>query len=238
MIIHEPETTLENNEVILSARVETDNHAVTFPQSLWYAYPEHYQSNISLRSDTFLAALVLIAQVLGEDLHLKGETSPRLLYGMEQYQQLFHAWNPGLFKQVQLSSEKITHAPPPKYPDQYIAPFSGGVDLFFTLHQALFPEPGLSSWPVTYGLFIHGSPDIALAYADKYQVLAKRYTQLFAELGLELVTIHTNLMQFSAHLIPFGLFLEPPLISTRWGLPRFFLESASRPGKLTSDIEI
>jgi hypothetical protein len=60
---------------------------------------------------------------------------------------------------------------------------------------------------------MHGSPDISLVYEDKYRILAEQYARMYAELGLELITARTNLMQFSAHRIPFVSFLEAPTVS-------------------------
>jgi hypothetical protein len=213
MIIHEPEVKLANGEVVLSARVEVDNPAVTLPETLWYAFPERCQVYISRRADPFLCALLLVSQALGENLCLRGHTSPRLLYGTTEYQRIFHAWNPALFKMIEISASNTSPAPPPRQKDQYASPFSGGVDSFFTLYQSLFPQEGRAAWPLTHGLFMQGSPDIPLAYPDKYRILSKRYTRLYQELGLELITARTNLMQFSAHRIPFESFLEVPLIS-------------------------
>jgi hypothetical protein len=213
MIIHEPEIRLENGEVLLSARVETHNHPGELPETVWYAYPDRYQDLVSLRSDAFLIALAPIAQVLGENLRIRGEVSPRLLYGVNECQQVFQGWAPAVFKHAEINADKISHAPPPLVKDQHASLFSGGVDSFFTLYQGLFPEPGLAIMPLTHGLFMQGSPDIPLAYPDKYRILSERYARLYAGLGLELITARTNLMQFSAHRIPFVLFLEAPTIS-------------------------
>jgi len=212
MIIHEPEITLENGEVLLSARVESGS-AVDLPPALWYAYPEHYQGLVSPRADAFLIALAPIAQALGENLEIKGEVSPRLLYGVNECQQVFHGWDAGLFKPIEIVAQKISHAPPALVKNKFASLFSGGVDSFFTLHHGLFPESGWAVMPLTHGLFMQGSPDIPLAYPDKFRILSDRYTRLYTSLGLELITARTNIMQFSAHRIPFVLFLEAPTVS-------------------------
>jgi hypothetical protein len=218
MIVHEPQISLQDGEVLLSARVETDHPTANIPEVLWYAFPERYQEHLSLRADPFLSALVLVAQAMGENLHLHGETSPRLLYGVTEYQQIFHHWNPALYKRIEITASKISPAPPSRVKDQYLSPFSGGVDSFFTLHQSLFPEPGQAAWPLTHGLFMQGSTDIPLAYPDKYRILSERYTRLYGALGLELITARTNLMQFSAHHVPFESFLEAPIVSCAMAL--------------------
>jgi hypothetical protein len=218
MIIHEPEITVENGEALLSARVETTNSAVDLPKTLWFAYPLKFQGDLSLRADAFLTALLLIAQTLGEDLHLKGEVSPRLLYGANEYQQIFHYWDPSKYQRIQITTDRITPAPPPRLKDQYVSLFSGGVDSFFTLYQGLYPQEGFPTYPLTHGLFMHGSADIPLAYEEKYQIIAQRFSRLYADLGLELITARSNIMQFSAHRIPFVSFLEAPTVSCAMGL--------------------
>jgi hypothetical protein len=213
MIIHEPEISLENGEVLLSARIETSNRSAGLPDTLWYAFPERYHRFVSRRADPFLTALILVAQTMGESLHLKGETSPRLLLGMNEYLQIFHHWDPTVYQRIEITSDKITPAPPALVKDQYASLFSGGVDSFFTLHQSMYPKVGQAEFPLTHGLFMQGSADIPLALPDKYRILSERYSRLYTELGLELITARTNLMQFSAHRVPFNSFLEAPTVS-------------------------
>jgi hypothetical protein len=222
MIIYEPEIKLENGEVVLSAPIETQKCHGSLPDRLWYAYPERCLDFVSLRSDPFLSAMVLIAQALGEDLHIKGDTSPRLLYGMNEYQQIFHYWDPQRFKRIEITASKTCPAPPPLFKDHYATLFSGGVDSFFTLHQGLFPKTGLATWPLTHGIIVEGSPDIPLNSSGKYQTLFENYQRLFEDLGLDLVVARTNLMQFSANRIPFALTLEAPTISCAMALSPLF----------------
>lgn len=222
MIIHESEIRLVNGEALLSARIESDHQAGSLPERLWFAYPECYAQYVSHRADAFLAALAQVAQVLGEDLHLKGEVSPHLLHGMNAYLEIYHFWDAALFRQIEISAEKTSPAPAPQVKDQFVSTFSGGVDSFFTLHQQFFPDHDLPSWPLTHGLFIHGSEDIPLIFAEKYHVLAERYTRLYDELGLTLVTARTNLMQFGAHRIPIVAFIEAPLAGCALGLCHLF----------------
>jgi hypothetical protein len=216
MIIHEPEILLAVGEIILQAHIETQNPTVGLPDVLWFKYPERYQNGISDRADTFLSALILVAMTVGEDLECKGDLSPRLFYAMEEYQQIFSRWLPKVFTPIHIQPANLS--PAPETSGQYASAFSGGVDSFFTLKQALYPDPGKPVWPIRYGLFIQGTPDIPLIYSQKFETFAKQYTALFNELDLELIPVRTNLMQFSANRIAFNPFLEAPIIGCALGL--------------------
>jgi len=218
MIIHEAEIIRDGGEITLQARIETQNPGIGLPDVLWFRYPEQYQNVISDRADTFLSALILVGMAVGEDLECKGELSPRLLYAVDEYQQIFYRWLPNMFTPIHVHPAKLSYAPQPEKAGQYASAFSGGVDSFFTLKQALFPDPGRPGWPVRYGLFIHGTPDIPLIYSQKFERFANQYSGLFNELGLELIPVRTNLMQFSANRIAFNPFLEAPIVGSALGL--------------------
>src|SRR5271157_1694831 len=222
MIIHEPEIILADGEVTLQARIETQDPAIGLPEYLWFKYPERYQNVISDRSDPFLSSLILVAMSVGEELECRGDLSPRPLYAMDEYQQIYSIWLPEFFTRIQIHATKLLPALAPQNAGQYATAFSGGVDSFFTLKQALFPEPGKPAWPLRYGLFIQGSPDIPLIYSKKFEIFAKQYTELFNNFGLELIPVRTNLMQFSANRVPFNPFLEAPIMGSALGLSPLF----------------
>ena len=222
MIIHEPEIILDGAEITLRARIETHNQTIGLPEYLWFKYPERYQNVISDRTDPFLSSMILVAMALGEELECQGNLSPRLVYAIDEYQQIYSLWRPDVFTPIQIHPSKLSPAPLPENAGQYATAFSGGVDSFFTLKQSLFPEPGRPSWPIHYGLFVLGSPDIPLIYSKKFEIFAKQYTELFNHLGLELIPVRTNLMQFSANRIPFTPFLEAPIMGCALGLSPLF----------------
>ncbi|MDR3575603.1 MAG: hypothetical protein P4L50_17220 [Anaerolineaceae bacterium] len=218
MIIHEPEINFSSGEITVQARIETQNPTIGLPDFLWFKYPERYQKVVSNRADAFLSSMILLAMVVGEDLEVRGNLSPRLFYAVDEYQQIFSRWLPHVFTPIQIHPEKLVPAPFPEIAGQYASTFSGGVDSFFTLKQSLFPEPGKPAWPIRYGLFINGTPDIPLIYPQKFEAFKKQYTALFDEVGLELIPARTNLMQFSANRIAFNPFLEAPILGCAMGL--------------------
>jgi len=219
MIIHIPEIKHLNGEVILQARVETQSSFPNFPNVLWFKYPERYREFISGRSDAFLCALIRVAQSMGENIECKGDISPRLLYALDEYQDIYKFWYPDVFRQtIQVQVDRISHPAPPFREKQYALTFSGGVDSFFNLYNTYILRDNNPVWDIRYGLFIHGSPDIPLKFTSKYETLRLEYQQMFDELGLELIPVSTNIMQFSGRRILFKQFLNAPLVSSALGL--------------------
>ncbi|MCE1253732.1 MAG: hypothetical protein LWX83_09315 [Anaerolineae bacterium] len=210
MIIHQPEIFIKDGEVIVSARVESARSQPFVPDTLWFRFPEFYSDWVTERGDGFLAALLPVAMCLGEPLECRGEVSPRLLYGTDEFQRILRYWRPNVFNLVEIKSERQRVAPAARINDQIASAFSGGVDSFFVLWQN--QKQIITGSQLTHGLFIQGSPDIPLIYKDMYSELAARYTGLYDRLGKTLITAKTNLVQFSAHRIEYNMFLLPPLL--------------------------
>ncbi|MCE1255206.1 MAG: hypothetical protein LWX83_16865, partial [Anaerolineae bacterium] len=61
---------------------------------------------------------------------------------------------------------------------------------------------------------IQGAIDIPLLYDNKFEDLSRQYSNLFQDLGLELITMRTNLMHFNRHLVPFNYFVNAPLLAS------------------------
>ena len=103
------------------------------PERLWFIFPEEHIDNLTDRSDAFLPALLLLAMSLNEQVEVRGQVSPKLAYGLQEYQRIFNFWNPGKFSPVDIHYDQLTS--PPKGEDQtkVMTSFSGGVDSFFTL---------------------------------------------------------------------------------------------------------
>src|SRR5271169_6057004 len=112
MIIHEPEIILADGEVTIRARIETKKPVSGWPEFLWFKYPEQYQHGISDRADPFLGSLILVAMTAGEDLDCRGILSPRLVYAMDEYQQIYSKWLPDVFTPVHIHPTSLLPVPP------------------------------------------------------------------------------------------------------------------------------
>jgi len=219
MLIHQPQIIHHGQEVILQARIETRDLSLKLPEFLWFKYPERYQQYLSDRSDAFLWALILIGQSIGDDIECLGEVSPRTLYSLDEYQKIYMCWYPDIFRrQITVRARRISHPKPLTTESRYALAFSGGVDSFFMLQNALQMRKTNPDFHLQYGLFVHGSADIPLRFAGKYDALRQEYKLLFDELGLELIPVSTNIMQFGAHRILLKQFLNAPLVASALGL--------------------
>jgi len=232
MIIHRPEIVYLENEVRLQTRVETRAPNSGLPETLWFSYPRQYAGELSTRGDSPLAALILVAMTLGEDITCHAEVSPRLLYQLAEYQRTFHHWRPHLLHMVEVHADIVTPSPAPSPQAGYAATFSGGVDSLFTIQQTVTPSSKNPQWPLKYGLFLQGSADIPLAYTHKFEQLTQRYARVAQEINLELIPVRTNLMEFAARRIAINTFQEAPLIGAALGLSPILTGLLIPAGKL------
>jgi hypothetical protein len=195
MIIHQPEIVVRNGELVVSARVELKHPVEYIPQELWFAFPETYAKYITGRSDGFATSLIQTAMYFDENLEIRGEISPRLAYGLQEYQKVFHAWFPNVFNLVDIKYDKLISLPSTEVLGKVGTTFSGGVDSLYTLWSGLSQNQSIPSAQVTHGLFIHGF-DLRLYEQEKYIQINEQYVHTFEQLGLELLKARTNGAQF------------------------------------------
>jgi hypothetical protein len=195
MIIHQPEIITQNDEVTVTAQIETAKPVENIPKQLWFTYPEQYANAVTDRSDAFAASLLAFAMYLQEDLEVRGEVSPQLAFGLQDYQHIYQAWYPKFLKRVNIRFDQLKALNVSNEVDQQALAFSGGVDSHFTL-WSLLPENQTNPYiHLTHGLFIHGF-DIHLHQSENYNFFAKTYSDTFTKLGLELIRVRTNAYRF------------------------------------------
>lgn len=194
MIIHAPVVAEDSGEVVVSAAIEFETAVPEMPECLWFRFPESQREYVSPRADGFLMAMILLAMQYGEDIHVKGEVSPKLLLGLQEYQRVFNMWFPHRFKIIQISCENVS-LPKAARNGNVICAFSGGVDSFFTLWNHLPSNDKNSSSSISHALFVHGF-DIKLEDEDIFSKLKSDYSDMFQELGLEFMTGSTNCQSF------------------------------------------
>ena len=118
--------------------------ALVAGRRLWFKAPA--DSLADARIEPFVVAGLLGAMASGEALEVDrgSPVSPRLLAGLEQIQEVLHAWNPRLSKiDVRAAAD-----PPPRIRAGVALFFSGGVDATYSLlkHED----------EITHLIFIHG----------------------------------------------------------------------------------
>lgn len=237
MIVHPPELSYQNNEVVLSAKIEYDHPVPSIPDRLWFAFPKDYESYLSLRSDPFAVALLQTSQYLGETLQIRGELSERLAYGLEQYGFVFHRCNPKWFNRPSLEFDRLVQ-PKPTADRLVVTAFSGGVDSFYTLFRHLPSFQPLPSYQIQAGLLIHGM-DIRFYEADKYERIYATYQTMFAQLGLQLLQARMNAYLFWEHRLRWEFVHGAPLVATALCLSekisRFYIPATHRYDHLLSN---
>lgn len=211
MIIHAPTLKSVEDQIQITSRFEMRKPLPYLPDELWYRFPEVYQPSVALRADGFAATGLLVAMYAGEDLAIRGPISPKLAYGLLEYRTIFHSWNPGLFKMVDLQYDQLEPVPQLLVKPDVATAFSGGVDSFYTLWSHLPVNQPLPHARVTHGLFLHGI-DLRLDDESNYTAISQEYQRIFEELGLVLITAATNAYQFSEFRINWTMFHGAPTI--------------------------
>ncbi|MEA5553230.1 hypothetical protein VB713_20020 [Anabaena cylindrica UHCC 0172] len=197
MIISQPTITEENQEISVSARVALDNQRNQAPDTLWFKFPSHYRNYVTDRSDGFIVGLLPSAMALGEKVIVEGITSPRLAYGLREYQQILNAWWPKKFKIVDIQYDRLQESS--SCDSEYGAgsAFSGGVDSFYTLWKHLPDHEELEKYRITHCLMINGfDKDIDLDDTGAFRQLYDIYEPMMQKLGITLLRSRTNLQKF------------------------------------------
>jgi hypothetical protein len=229
MIIHQPEVKIENGEVGVSARVEFSTPMANIPKALWYRFPEVYAGYVTERSDGFIVDLLLLAMVMGEEVMVRGTTSPRLAYGLEQYQKVFNAWFPRQFRQIGVAYKRIEALLPEQGGKQVVSSFSGGVDSTFTLMEHLPPKQVIPEFQVSHCVFVQGF-DIPLWDTEDFKQALLIFSRVLASLGVGLIACKTNIHSFTTGRVSWdyshgSALVGPALVMT--GLIKSFLISSS-----------
>jgi hypothetical protein len=197
MIIFQPKITEEGNEISVSARVALENPRNKAPETLWFKFPQHYGNYITDRSDAFIVGLLPSAMALGEKIIVEGTTSPRLAYGLREYQQVLHAWWPEQFKIVEIQYSNLQESNSSVSPSAVGSAFSGGVDSFYTLWKHLPSNENIAKYQITHCLLINGfDKDIDLDNTGVFRQLYQTYEPMMEKLGITLLTSRNNLQQF------------------------------------------
>lgn len=211
MIIHSPVVTEDSGDVVVSAAIEFETTVPDMPESLWFKFPESQREHISRRADGFLVTMILLAMQYGEDIEVKGEVSPKLLLGLDEYQRVLNMWFPYRFNIIQISSDNIT-VPQAAQNGDVICAFSGGVDSFFTLWSHLPANDKNPASSITHSLFVHGF-DLKLEDEDYFHRLKSDYSDMFKNLDIVLLTGSTNYQSFGTRW-DWGIYHGTALIGT------------------------
>lgn len=194
MIMHPPETKVAVGRAVVSARIELLRARGNLPERIWFALDEQDAGFVDDSSNGIATVLLPVAMALGEDLEIRGNLSPRLALGLEEYQRVMLAWQPRQLRQVSL---RYRHAGAETPGSAAVgAAFSGGVDSFHTLKSHLGDAEPRREYRISHALFVHGF-DIPLDEEDSYAEAARAYRTFLQSVDVRLVCLRTNLRDFT-----------------------------------------
>lgn len=226
MIIHPPESKQANGQFTISSRLEYAQDR-GLPDTLWFSVDEGFSSIAANRSDIFLSSLIRTARAIGEDIEVRGELSPKLLYGMREYLRVHASWSGNPYT-PEIHAENLLPAER-SGPGAASCNISGGVDSFYTLWSQLPENELLPDLQIRYGIFGIGysSPTHNDNLRAQYVPLLKRRMQ---SLDVDLIVVDTNANTFS-HPSPWWV-----MSTSRIAIPQLFPSLCSTHFHPSSDM--
>lgn len=190
--------TRDNSEVKLSVSVESE-HLGT--RELWFSTPEKYAHGLCRnRLDGFLVGIVFAAMQYGENIHLEGRVSKKLLFNLNNYAIPLLMTFSSSAKRIRITADETTT-------EQLNCVgigtgFSGGVDSFCTIFDRYELEKD-PDYKINSFLFLNVGSH-GLGNTEEEQLFARtkfqnRHDYLSAfpnELGLDLIPLDSNLHHF------------------------------------------
>jgi hypothetical protein len=232
MIIHRPELTERGNDTLVTAAVELERGHNRYPEALWFTFPRSVAGFVSDRADPFVVALLPLAMHLGEPMTVRGELSYRLARGMREYQWFQSTWKPAFFTAVELRCDELRSRDPGEGSGAVGSAFSGGVDSFHTLWTHLGENEPYAPFRISHCLMINGfDPDTDLDGTGRFAEMQRLYEALMARLGVQLVVVRTNLLQFLGLDIQkqsFAAFVTAPALALGRLFSRYYVASSYR----------
>jgi len=166
-----------NNGVLLCPDVFFECSGIALPQ---------------LKSLDFAAlATVFVAMRTGNDLHIGGPVSRRLLRHLEEFQEAWAIWQPHLYRPVRITADTEIDGTECARDRRAVFAFSGGVDSVFSLIRHNFKLAGRRSCSPVAACLVHGF-DIPLDQQRAFSVAQQAAQLALAPLQVPLAIVKTN----------------------------------------------
>jgi len=196
MIIGIPQIDQKDQQVIYQVSVQS----IKGDETLWYTIDESYKDLLSETCDAPLVALLIPAMLIGEDIHVKGVVSERLLYNLSgPLQRLLQTIIPSL-QLIKIYPQNVCLDQ--VSPASGVATgFSGGIDSYSVLADHYQPNT-YTRLKVTHLLF----NNVGSHGRNGEKLFKKRYEGLIPaakKLDLPFLMINTNLDTFFGKQISF-----------------------------------
>ncbi len=234
MIIKSPTSELSKGNLILRSTISYNNNETV---ECFYSVPEKYASFAdTISSNCFLVGFLYPALRLGEDIHVEGVVSSRLLYNINQYMIPLLTTCNNLLKPIKVTADATDSSGSPNA--QVIGTgFSGGIDAFTTIYEH-FVQPTPKEFKLTHLFFFnvgaHGIPHnqeeleaIDKKFHARYEKL-KPYPQ---ELGLDFIPVNSNLHLYHpwGHLETCTFATISAVMFLQNGIGGYYLASSGHP---------
>ena len=177
----------EINSVICSATLELPGGV---REKLWYKVPSEWQHALTEKADPFLIGTLFSAMAIKADVRVHGDVSASLLENLEEYQAVWHSWNPDRYQKVSLFAEHEIEAKQTTSGNAILS-FSGGVDSCFSVYRHVHQLAGRKNRNIQAGVMVHGF-DIPLAQAEAFSRATVKSGKILNDVGIPLIPVSTN----------------------------------------------
>ena len=233
MLIRQAQVAQEGGWLVLRAQVKSQGKEA----ECFYSVPELFADFAdTARSNCFLVGLLYPAMRAGEDIHVEGPVSARLLFNLNEFLVPFMSMCDSRLKRITVTAD-ATDDEGCRAARAVGTGFSGGIDSFTTIREH-FERPAPDGFRLTHLFFFnvgaHGIPaDEAgrLAIERKFQARYEKLKAFPAEVGLPFVPVNSNIHQFHpwGHLEVATLATASAALFLQRGIRRYYLASAGHP---------
>ena len=233
MLIKKTSVSSADGHLTLSAPVSFQGKEAT----CFYSVPEQFADLAdTASSNCFLVGFLYPAMRYGEDVHVEGTVSARLLYNLNEYLIPFMAMCDSRLKAIKVTAD-ATDDEGSRSARAVGTGFSGGIDSFTTIYEH-FERPTPVGFKLTHLFFFnvgaHGIPKDEterVAIERKFQARYEKLKNFPAEVGLPFVPVNSNIHLFHpwGHLEVATLATASAALFLQRGIRRYYLASAGHP---------
>jgi hypothetical protein len=171
---------------------------LTVPQdperAIWFRVPSEHAEVLTELAAPFVVATTMWSMQHVDQLQARGAVSSRLLENLEEFQLIWKNWKPTLYAPTSIRADEERSGASSDTDDEAMAAFSGGVDSAFTAYRHVTGRAGRQTKKLTRLVMAHGF-DIPLDRPDQFEQAVARARRMADSLGLELLTVATNLRE-------------------------------------------
>ena len=179
-----------------TVKLVADVHSSYFgEQTIWAEVDTKYASALTTDNyNGFLVGLLYPAMYVGEDIHVKGAVSAKLLYNIQHYLMAFIQTYTPQCKLIQVTADKTTTNLPGK--EHHVGTgYSAGVDSFCTIYDHLEKETN-PAYKLDTLLFLNTGSHGKFSKPTTESKFRARFEYLQKTAPLPFIALNTNIHQF------------------------------------------